>query len=33
MSTSLIFGHYVYVPLSVVQQDVPIKVKYSGEAN
>ena len=33
MGTSLIFDHDVYVPLNVAQQDVPIKVKYSDEAN
>jgi len=33
MPTSLIFYHDVYVPLNVAQLDVPIKVKYSGEAN
>ena len=33
MPTSLIFNHDMYVPLNVMQQDVPVKVKYSGEAN
>ena len=33
MPTSLIFDLDVYVALNVVQQDVSIKVKDSGEAN
>ena len=33
MPASLIFDHDVYVPINIVQQDVPIKVEDSGEAN